>query len=160
MTASRLQYLRDVQLPPDPGWWPPAPGWWMLAALALLAVAWGLRLLYLRAARHRPYRFARQELSTLTTAYERGAIDARTFVDAANGLVKRVCIHVRGDAGVARLSDAEWLSYLDHITDSDRFSHGPGQVLGSSRYAPQFAVDASQLRQALDALLGRLEASA
>lgn len=30
--------LRDIHLPPPPGWWPPAPGWWLLAGLLIVCI--------------------------------------------------------------------------------------------------------------------------
>ena len=37
MNPQDAPQLRDIHLPPDPGWWPPAPGWWLLALLLLLS---------------------------------------------------------------------------------------------------------------------------
>jgi hypothetical protein len=154
----RLQYLRDLELPVEPSWWPPAPGWWLATLLVAAALVWLMRRLYTRHLQQRPYRRARQELEALQRALESGAIDGRRFVDGANALVKRLCIHVRGETDVARLSGAEWLAYLDRIAGADVFTQGPGAVLGAPRYAPRFEIEPRPLHEALHTLLGRLEA--
>jgi hypothetical protein len=154
----RLQHLRDLDLPVEPSWWPPAAGWWLAALLFAAALAWLMRWLYTHHLQHRPYRRARHELEALQRALESGAIDGRRFVDGANALVKRLCIHVRGETEVARLSGAEWLAYLDRIAGGDVFSRGPGSVLGASRYAPRFEIEPRPLHEALHTLFGRLEA--
>jgi hypothetical protein len=156
----QLQRLRDLQLPPEPSWWPPATGWWLAALLLIAAVAWGARLVYLKVVRQRPYLRARYELDRLRHALEQRTIDERQFVDDANALVKRLCIHIRGESDVARLSDADWLAYLDRIAGSALFSQGPGAILGATRFAPRFDVDPGQVHAALEVLLRRLEANA
>ncbi|RLB67278.1 MAG: DUF4381 domain-containing protein, partial [Deltaproteobacteria bacterium] len=32
---SPLAALKDIHLPPAPGWWPPAPGWWFVTFVVL-----------------------------------------------------------------------------------------------------------------------------
>ena len=34
-----LSALRDIHLPPEPGFWPPAPGWWILALILVLVAS-------------------------------------------------------------------------------------------------------------------------
>lgn len=36
-----LDQLKDLHLPPPPGWWPPAPGWWLVALLIVSLVVAG-----------------------------------------------------------------------------------------------------------------------
>jgi hypothetical protein len=156
----RLQQLRDLELPADPSWWPPAVGWWMVAMLLLALVGWGLWMVIVRNTRQRPYRRARRELDALRQALQRGAIDARQYVDGANALLKRVCIHARRDRDVARLSDVQWLRHLDALSGGNAFTQGSGSVLGARRFAPRFELEAEQLHRLLTGLLGRLEASA
>jgi hypothetical protein len=156
----RLQQLRDLELPADPSWWPPAVGWWIATLLLAAALAWALWLGWARVARQRPYRRARRELGALQQALLRGAIDQRQFVDGANALLKRLCIHVRGEHAVTRLSDTDWLAHLDRLSGGTEFTRGPGAVLGAARYAPSFRAETGGLHDVLCALLGRLEAGA
>ncbi len=160
MTDPRLDQLRDLHLPGDPSWWPPAPGWWLAALIVGALLVWLIHYAHRWLVLRRPYRLARRELDRLQRALAAGSINERQFVDGANALIKRLCIHVRGDQHAARLSDAAWLTYLDQFLEAAPFSNGPGVALGASRYAPVARVDPPELLSLLRRLTLRLEASA
>lgn len=153
-----LAQLRDLHLPAAPTWWPPAPGWWLLAALALVLAAWAGHRYYRHRARLRPYRHAAAILDNLAARFDNGNIGAREYADQANAVLKRLCIHVRGDPDAARLAGRPWLHYLDELAGTTAFSTGPGAALGASRYAPRVDIDADGLRRDLTHLLHVLEA--
>lgn len=104
------------------GWWPPAPGWWLLAALLPL-LGWGLW----RLRRHLPRRTiatrgeapldplreaALAELAALAKPY--GRASAGPWLQAINGLLKRVCRARWPDSGSHALSGRAWLAFLDN----------------------------------------------
>jgi hypothetical protein len=96
--------LRDIHLPPPPGWWPPAPGWWVLAALLSIVIV-GATVLWRRHMRRHHYVDAVMvELDALAA---RHAIDADHSALAAgiSQLLRRVArqhdpdaVHLRGGA--------------------------------------------------------------
>lgn len=114
--------LRDIHLPPPPGWWPPAPGWWLLAAL-LLAALTGLALWLRRRMRKARHRAALEAELTLALAADSPAEQ----VVALSQLLRRAARQV--DPQAATLSGEAWLRWLDGADASAPFSQGPGRVL-------------------------------
>lgn len=124
---SSLDQLAGPLLPPPPPLWPPAPGWWLLAALLL----GGLGVLWLRRQRLQTWWRARQatpappaapldpqrqaaldELHGLPRPYD-GA-PAGPWLQALNGLLKRLCrAHYPGSHSHT-LSGRAWLAFLDN----------------------------------------------
>lgn len=117
-----LDRLEPLIAPPPIGWWPPAPGWWLLAALLPL-LGWGLW----RLRRHLPRRTiatrgeapldplreaALAELAALAKPY--GRASAGPWLQAINGLLKRVCRARWPDSGSHALSGRAWLAFLDN----------------------------------------------
>lgn len=109
-------------LPPAPvPWWPPAPGWWLLAGL-LLAVLVAILLLRRRQpARHAPAAVEPGEdpiraaaLAELA-ALRRPAPDepASPWLQALNGLLKRLCRSRYPDDRPHTLTGRAWLAFLD-----------------------------------------------
>jgi hypothetical protein len=118
MAATQLP-LRDVHLPPDPGWWPPAPGWWLLAGVVLALVAAGLAWALRR--RRRRQRWLAQfdaELAAAGTPAQQLA--------TLSALLRRAAR--RGDPKADRLQGEAWLRLLDGRKRHD-FSAGIGRVL-------------------------------
>jgi hypothetical protein len=116
--------LRDIHLPPAPGWWPPAPGWWVLALLAVALSAWLVVYLY-RIWRRRRYRRA------VMSEFDRciGAVrnDPAALAAALSNFLRRLCKHE--DAAKAALAGEPWLAHLDRGIDSDEFTRGVGRAL-------------------------------
>ncbi len=152
MQPDLLQQLRDIHLPPEPGWWPPAPGWWLLALLLAVALIYLAHRVRQGVARRRPIRLARQCYETLYARYQRGDIDAADFLHQANELLKRLYVHGLHDDDARRANDAAWLAYLDAHGGGSAFTRGPGRQLGNQRFAPEPEADP----RALDPLIRRL----
>jgi len=127
--AEQLLQLRDIHAPLPPSIWPPAPGWWLLAALLLLllvvATRWALRRWRYNRLRHRVLR----QLQQMDPA-DRG------LVACVSMLLKQVALARFPQQQVAALNGQAWLEFLDRTGDTDRFVHGPGQVLASGPYSP------------------------
>lgn len=133
MNGDPLATLRDIYLPPDPGWWPPAPGYWLVAGLALLvlaAVAWR---------RHRRRRTpslrtrVREELSRVKRDFVVHA-NTQQLLDELSGLLRRIAI-ARHGSSVARLSGRAWAA---HLAESSPPGCNPGlwEYVAVRRYAP------------------------
>ncbi|WP_447729776.1 DUF4381 domain-containing protein [Pseudoxanthomonas suwonensis] len=118
--------LRDVHLPPSPGWWPPAPGWWWVGVAILLVVAAWLGWRFWRARRRRRWsRWFLQESACGTPPQRLAAISS---------LLRRAAR--RAQPGVERLQGEAWLGFLDGGRGLD-FSTGPGRLLLDGPFRPQ-----------------------
>lgn len=128
--------LRDIHLPPAPGWWPPAPGWWLLALVVLVAVLFLLRRLW-RSVRHRRWLARVQaELARIADAHARGRAALDTAADVSH-LLRRASLRIAPTA--AALSGDAWLDFLDARwppAEAARgpFRNGPGRVLVDAQY--------------------------
>lgn len=109
--ADPLAGLRDIELPPPPGWWPPAPGWWLLAAaIVLLGLVLFRRWQRWYAAR-RPWRAAR---ATLARLEQRACADEdpRVLGEELSDLLRRYALVRWPRTQIARLSGERWLGFL------------------------------------------------
>ncbi len=149
-----LAALRPIHLPPPIGWWPPAPGWWILAAAALAALLTGGAWLLRHRRRNRYRRAALAELDALRAAFVAQA-DHALFVTACNQLLRRAALCRYPAAGVAHLTGAAWLAFLDRSGRTDAFVNGAGRVLAEAPYAPAPDCDAPALEHACRAWLRR-----
>ena len=157
MESDPLQQLRDVHLPPDPGWWPPAPGWWLLAALALAVTVWLLARARAAYRRRAPLREAKQLLQGLLDDHARGSITDGDFLHQSNEILKRVLVRGYGHRQYAPLSGQSWLRALDDLSGTDQFTAGCGQVLGEARFSAQPQVDVKALNRELELLLSKVK---
>ncbi len=126
--------LRDIHLPPGPGFWPPAPGWWILAALLLVLLIWALRL-GLR--RYHLYRQRQRILALLDELENRpDGLLTPEGIARISTLLRRLALMRYPRRRVASLTGNDWLHFLDETGGEGRFCHGPGQVLASGPYQP------------------------
>ncbi|MBN6152315.1 DUF4381 domain-containing protein [Xanthomonas sp. AmX2] len=122
MTPEQLP-LRDVHLPPAPGWWPPAPGWWLLAAFVLALLGAALGVWAWRRMRRRRWR------QRFDRALAGG--DAPAQVAAMSELLRRAAR--RGAPDAATLQGEAWLQFLDG-GKGHAFSEGHGRLLLDGGY--------------------------
>ncbi len=141
------QQLRDIHLPEPPGWWPPAPGWWLLSGLLLgaaLCLAWHLRRRWLRQA------FRRQGRALVECEYREWLShgDGQRYAQRVNSVLKRTAMLCYPGAGVAGLSGARWLRFLDGCLGEARtrlrFGDGP---LAWAPYSPPRNWDVRELHE-------------
>ncbi|KRG64677.1 membrane protein [Stenotrophomonas humi] len=135
MIAAQLP-LRDVHLPPAPGWWPLAPGWWLVIAVVILVVS-AITTMYLIRQR-RLQRWA-QVFDQQLVASDSGP----SRLAAASELLRRASRSV--DAQAVLLHGEAWLRFLDG-RKGDAFSKGEGRVLLEGGFRPQ--VDAEAVERA------------
>lgn len=144
-SADLLAALRDIKLPPDPGWWPPAPGWWLLGFLVLLIAGLMTRSSLKIYKRRRPYREFRQALDALPV--DPGA--AASSLRAMSTLTRRLVVTQLGREQVASLTGDEWLRLLDSLSNSNEFSAGSGKILAQGPYRATVETDLHGLKKAL-----------
>ncbi len=136
--------LRDIHLPPPPGWWPPAPGWWAVLAVMVIAGLWGI---WWRTRARRRRSAVAQATLELTRMRADAATTPAQLAAELSALLRRVCISLFPRQQVASLTGDSWLQFLDGICGGREFCHGPGRVLIQAPYRPGVS------RQELDPVL-------
>ena len=142
MTAPSLDALRDIHLPPAPVLASLLPPWWWGApALALLVCAlWWAR----RWRRRRPLRSALRELARLASAHAREA-DTTRLARGLSRLLRHYAVARFAHTGVAGLSGAAWLDFLDAHGGNGAFRHGVGAAMDTRPYQSGGAFDEAAL---------------
>ncbi len=108
-----LAGLKDIHLPPQPGWWPPAPGWWLLLILILVILFFLLKRWYRRQNRLRPIKLALKELESLNFTVTDP--DQRRFLlQQVSALLRRFALAFFEDEEkeIAELCGESWLDFL------------------------------------------------
>ena len=133
--------LRDIHLPPAPGWWPPAPGWWLL--IGLLVVLIPLCLFLWR--RSRRLRYRRQALRQLSSLERADDLAGHVLLAELSLLLKRAALCAFPDESCAGLSDEAWLRFLDRPLPDQPFSTGAGSCLAVGPYQRAAEIDRAAL---------------
>jgi hypothetical protein len=145
--------LRDIHLPPAPGWWPPAPGWWLLAVLILVVVAIiAFRVLRIMRARRWRWRI-RAEVERIAARHA-AQPDAARLAAELSGVMRRASLLL--DPCAAALRGEEWLSFLDARAGGDTFRAGPGRALLDAPYRRVAEFDTGALVRAVRDWLARV----
>lgn len=142
--------LRDIHLPPAPGWWPPAPGWWVLAGLLVL-------LLGLLARRwwqaHQRARRRRALLAMLDAVVAGHGGSPQALAAGLHDLLRRAAR--RQDAGAVTQRGVAWRATLARVpvpqTTIDRLMQ-----LDDAMYRPEGAIDTNAMASAMRAWLTAL----
>jgi hypothetical protein len=132
--------LRDIHMPPPPGWWPPAPGWWIVAVLVLGAIIYISIKVYISVKRRRVRQAIFGELDRCI-ADSRG--DSVALAASLSLFLRRLALRSAPEA--AAYSGERWIAYLDRQSGTDEFSRGIGRSLLDAPFRPRHSVDAAAL---------------
>lgn len=138
--------LRDIHLPPPPGWWPPPPGWWLIALAALAAGAW-LAM--------RPPAWKREALARLRAA-ERACSrdgDAARLLAEVSMLLRSCALLLKGRRQAAGLTGRAWLDCLAELGRGKPAA--PAGDLLRGAYRKHASVDAAALTRGVAAWIRR-----
>jgi len=146
-----LAVLKDIHLPPVPGWFPPAPGWWILGFL-LLALSgyvfykWRQRRRFLR-----PIILALRELSRLELKNEDPEIQCQ-ILQEISALLRRFCLVFFPRRQVAGLCGQQWIDFLKERAGEKglRIIDDELRPLLEEAYAPTVAADLEALRNSIE----------
>jgi len=146
-----LASLKDIHLPPVPGWFPPAPGWWILAFLLLVLIVYAFYKWRQRQLFRRPIKLALQELFQLDLQSNDPAVQCQTL-QAISALLRRFCLVFFPRRQVAGLCGQSWLDFLKKragekglkITDAELYP------LLEDAYAPVAATDLEVLGKIIE----------
>ena len=106
-----LAALKDIHLPPAPGWWPPAPGWWMLMLILLAMIGYTFYVWRRRQLFRQPVKLALRELSQLDLKTNDPEIHRQTLMELS-ALLRRFCLVFFPRQQVAGLCGQAWLDFL------------------------------------------------
>lgn len=139
-----LSDLKDIIVPKSAGFFPPAPAWFAAAVLlAFFFIRWGVRK-YTAYQENRYRREAEKQLSLLEKIIQTST-DQDQRVKAAMALpvlLKQTAIAAYKREKVARLSQDQWLAFLDKKASMTSFSRESGQVLTWCAYGPSEKISA------------------
>jgi hypothetical protein len=140
MNAPAGPVLRDIHLPPPPGWWPPAPGWWVLAALVLAICVFATYKLW-RAHRHRQR--VRAGLREFESCVAANRENPAGLAAALSVFLRRLACSDEKHA--ASLTGERWLEYLDARAGGEEFRRGIGRVLLDAPFRAHSEYDGAAL---------------
>jgi hypothetical protein len=132
--------LRDIHLPPAPGWFPPAPGWWLLAAV-VMAVCICIFVYARRTYRQRHYR--RALMAELDRCIGQAHGDPSALAAALSRFLRRLSRQTMPAA--ATLAGERWLEHLDACAATNEFTSGVGRILIEAPYRAAPAYDTAAL---------------
>jgi HAMP domain-containing protein len=151
MSPNPLADLKDIHLPPQPGWWPPAPGWWLVTILLLAIIVFILIKWRRHQARLRPIKLALKELNGINLNLEDPA-QRQLRLQEISALIRRFSLLFFSPDEVAELCGQEWLDFIcQHCRSLDntkaRKAFAP---LIQSPYAPTSNTDLIELKKHLE----------
>ena len=140
MNPSAGPQLRDIHLPPDPGWWPPAPGWWIVAVICALCIFWVvMKVQHMRRRR----RHQRAILAELDRCIGSTRDNPAALAAALSQFMRRIAL--TDEPAAAAWQGERWLDYLDRRSGGAEFKIGIGRVLNEAPYRPNADYDTSAL---------------
>ena len=138
-----LANLRDIHIPGAIDPWPPAIGWWLIAAAALIAISYGIYLVF-KWWKSNQYR--REGIRALKYLLDNHASEKQYLRDYSD-LLKRIALSAYARESVANLTGEAWVSFLDRSTGTKEFSMGEGQILIQGNYELNPSVDVDKLHR-------------
>ena len=143
--------LRDIKLPPDPGFWPLAPGWWALIALALLGLS-GLVILWLKHRRRkRRWLAIEAQLGQIEFDYKRHQNKQKLLSELSMFLRRFVRFESHNQTATTWSGDA-WINHLNQMHPRQSFAPF-AEALSQGVYQAAHDYDETALLQTMHQVL-------
>ena len=156
MTVDELLLeLRDIQAPPEPGWWLLAPGYIAIScllAMLLILVWYGARR---RKAKHL-LDCAQTELQRIKSAHQRSDDSQQLALELSRWL-KQVALLAYPEQRLEGLTGVAWLRFLDRSIGDNSFTRGAGRIFGDAVYQPRANPDSSRICSICDQWLAAVK---
>ncbi|MGI0116144.1 DUF4381 domain-containing protein [Zooshikella sp. RANM57] len=133
--AQVLSDLKPLHEPPPINWWPLSPGWWVLAVLTIGVIVFCVWFLLRFWQRYQYQQHLLDELNQIWLHYQQYQ-QTSTYLHHANQYLKRTLLQTQSRANIASLCGQQWLQVLDQASQSNAFTDGVGQALGTMSYQP------------------------
>ncbi|MCB1583827.1 MAG: DUF4381 domain-containing protein [Xanthomonadales bacterium] len=123
MQATELPVLplRDIKLPPEPGFWPLAPGWWILLALIAVLLLWLLFKWVAHLRKKRRWQAIEQQLSSIEFAYQQHQSKQQLLTELSVFLRRFVKFYLQQDIA-ASYRNHHWIEHLNQLAGKPTFS--------------------------------------
>lgn len=132
-TTEALAALQELSLPPPVSYRPQTIGWAFVAAALLGVAAYAAWRAWRRWQANAYRRAALREMTDLERRLAGSDTRAAALADLP-ALVKRTALACEPRPRVARLSEDEWLAFLDRTFPPGGFASGPGRLLPALAY--------------------------
>lgn len=140
--------IRDIHLPPLPGWWPPAPGWWLVLFILIILFIfipfffnpWLRNKLNHRSVRQQ----AMENFLNIQSRYL-NEHDKAALLQNLSVLLRRLCMTYTCRQQTAGLINEQWLHQLDAMSNKPCLSPELGELLTNGPYQKQPEYDADEL---------------
>ncbi len=138
--------LRDIKLPPEPGFWPLAPGWWVLIALLSIVLLWVIFKWFGHLRKKRRWQEIDQQLSAIEFAFQQNGDKKQLLADLSVFLRRFVKFQLQQSHAVT-LTGQKWIDHLNQLQEQKLFAPY-ATVLGDGVYQQNPDFDADGLLQA------------
>ena len=113
--------LRDLKLPPEPGFWPLAPGWWVLIGLLLVLLVW----IIIKRLRHQRkksrWQQINQQLSDIEFRYQQHQNKQQLLAEVSTFLRRFVRFQLKQQQATT-FSGQNWVDHLNQLQGAAAFA--------------------------------------
>jgi hypothetical protein len=112
--------LRELKLPPEPGYWPLAPGWWVLIGLLVLLLVWmGIKWLRYQRKKSR-WQEINHQLSEIEYGYTQHQNKQQLLTEVSAFLRRFVRFQIKQQQATTLAGD-NWVDYLNQLQGAAAF---------------------------------------
>ncbi len=113
--------LRDIKLPPEPGFWPLAPGWWLVIVVLTVVLIWLCYRWIKHLKKKRRWQEIDYQLSAIEFSYQQQQDKTQLLTDLSVFLRRFVKFQLQQNQAVT-LSGRDWIEHLNQLQEHKPFA--------------------------------------
>lgn len=108
--------IRDIHLPPIPGWWPVAPAWWLALFILLTIIFVGIWLF--KKIKHKStQQLAMKKFLVIKSRYANDQ-NKTVLLQQISVLLRRICMSYSSRQTIAGLIGKQWIAHINSATNT------------------------------------------